>query len=243
MPNNIIGVDIGGSMTKIGIVDPYMGSILSRVTIETPKNSTPKHALELIKEQLPGDCKAVGFGIPCIIKNGITKTAPNIGSAWKDVNFKLLAQETLGVQCEAINDADAAALAEIKFGAMRNLPGVTIFLTLGTGIGTAIYNDGALLMNTEFGRMALPGGIDDAEMIASAKVKSEKRLRWAEYAENVNIYLAELNKLFWPDNVVIGGGVSDNWKDWGYLLRAPFNIYKAQLGNTAGILGAGMAVI
>lgn len=243
MLNNIVGVDIGGSLTKIGIVDPYVGSILSRVTIETPQQSTPEHALKLIKEQLPPDCQAVGFGIPCIIKDGITKTAPNIGPAWKDINFKKLAQDMLGVKCEALNDADAAAYAEIRFGAMRNLPGVTIFLTFGTGIGTAIYNDGSLLLNTEFGRMALPGGIDNAEMIASAKVKSDKRLRWADYAENVNIYLAELNKLFWPDNVVIGGGVSDHWKDWGHLLRAPFNIYKAQLGNTAGILGAGMAVI
>jgi polyphosphate glucokinase len=243
MLNNIVGVDIGGSLTKIGIVDPYMGTIISRVTIETPHQSTPEHALQLIKEQLPPDCDAVGFGIPCIIKDGVTKTAPNIGPAWKDINFKQLAQDMLGVKCEALNDADAAAYAEIKFGAMRNLPGVTIFLTFGTGIGTAIYNDGVLLLNTEFGRIALPGGIDNAETIASAKSKADNRWRWAQYAENVNIYLAELNKLFWPDNVVIGGGVSDQWKDWGHLLRAPFNIYKAQLGNTAGILGAGMAVI
>jgi len=242
MANNIIGVDIGGSLTKIGIVNPYTGVIASRVTIETPQKSTPEHALNLIKEQLPENCKAVGFGIPCVVKNGITRTAPNIGPAWNNIDFKKLAEQSLGVKCEALNDADAAALAEIKFGVMRNMPGVTVFITLGTGIGTAIYHEGVLLMNTEFGRMALPGGIDDAEMIASAKVKSAKKLRWKDYAENVNIYLAELNKLFWPDNVVIGGGVSDHWKDWGHLLKAPYNIYKAQLGNTAGILGAAMAV-
>jgi polyphosphate glucokinase len=243
MANNIVGVDIGGSMTKIGIVNPYTGEISSKVAIETPKNSTPEYALELIKEQIPQGCKAVGFGIPCIIKNGMTRTAPNIGPSWNNVDFKKTAENVLNVKCEVLNDADAAALAEIKFGVMRNMPGVTIFITLGTGIGTAIYNEGVLLMNTEFGRMALPGGIDNAEMIASAKVKADKRMRWKDYAENVNIYLAEINKLFWPDNVVIGGGVSDSWKDWGHLLKAPFSIHKAHLGNTAGIIGAAMAVV
>lgn len=243
MSNNIIGVDIGGSITKVGIVDVENGVINSFVSIETPKLSTPKHALSLIKEQMPLNVSAIGFGIPCIVKEGVTKTAPNIGPEWNDVRFKDLAESIFSAPCDVLNDADAAALAEIKFGAMKNLPGVTVFLTFGTGIGTAIYYKGLLLPNTEFGRMALPGGIDNAEMIASAKVRSKERLRWKDYAARVNTYLAEINKCFWPDNVVIGGGVSDSWKEWGHLLEGPFKIYKAELGNKAGMVGAAMHVL
>jgi polyphosphate glucokinase len=240
--SEVIGVDIGGSAIKIGAVNPKNGKVTNRVSIDTPKNSTPEFTLNLIKKNLPENYKAVGFGIPCIIKNGVTRTAPNIGPAWNNVEFQKLAEDILGVRCSAMNDADAAALAEIRFGVMKDLFGVTIFLTLGTGIGTAIHNHGRLLLNTEFGRMALPGGIDDAEMIASAKAKANKKLSWEEYSENVNIYLAELNKLFWPDHVVIGGGVSDSWYEWGHLLKAPFQIHKAHLGNNAGIIGSALSV-
>ena len=241
MSSDIIGVDIGGSAIKIGAVNPRNGKVTNRISLDTPKNSTPEFTLNLIRKSLPENYKSVGFGIPCIVKNGVTRTAPNIGPAWNNVEFKKLAKEILGVRCEAMNDADAAALAEIKFGAMKDLSGVTIFITLGTGIGTAIYHQGKILLNTEFGRMALPNGIDDAEMIASAKVKAVKKLSWEEYASNVNIYLSELNKLFWPDHVVIGGGVSDSWYEWGHLLSAPFQIHKAQLGNNAGLIGAALA--
>lgn len=238
MSNNLIGIDIGGSITKVGVVDAKLGKTLTSVSIETPKLSSPEIVLESLKEQLPRDVSAIGFGIPCIVKDGITKTAPNIGPAWKDINFKHIAEKILNIRCAVLNDADAAAIAEVTYGAMKTLSGVTVFLTFGTGIGTAIYYNGMILPNTEFGRMALPGGIDNAEMIASAKVRSFERLRWKDYAERVNIYLAEINKCFWPDNVVIGGGVSDSWKEWGHLLEGPFKIYKAQLGNAAGMIGA-----
>lgn len=242
MANDIIGVDVGGSMIKIGAVNPTTGRVSKKTSIETPKNTAPEFALRLIKKKLPENYKAVGFGIPCIVKNGMTHTAPNIGQAWNNVNFKELAEQILETQCSVMNDADAAAMAEIKFGVIKDLSGVIIFLTFGTGIGTAIYHNNHLLLNTEFGRMALPGGIDDAEMIASAKAKTTQKLSWEEYAENVNTYLAEINKLFWPDHVVIGGGVSDSWYEWGHLLEAPFQIHKARLGNTAGIIGAAMSI-
>lgn len=242
MANDIIGVDVGGSSIKIGVVNPKNGKVTKRLSIDTPKKSTPEFVLSLLKKKLPEDYKAVGFGIPCIVKDGVTRTAPNIGEAWNNVHFKKLAEQILGVRCNVMNDADAAAIAEKRFGAMKDLSGVTVFLTLGTGIGTAIYHQGILLLNTEFGRMALPGGIDNAEMIASAKAKTSKKLSWEEYAENVNTYLAEINKFFWPDHVVIGGGVSDSWYEWGHLLEAPFQIHKAELGNSAGLIGAALTV-
>jgi polyphosphate glucokinase len=242
MLNDVIGVDIGGTAIKMGIVDVYTGELKSQVTFETPRNCHPTEVFEQIKFQLPEKTTSMGFGIPCIVKNNTLKTAPKEPS-WVGLNFKQIAESYFNIKCEVLNDADAAALAEIKFGAMRNLPGVTVMLTFGTGIGTAIYYNGSLLMNTEFGRMALPGGVDNAEDIASARVKSLQKLRWAEYAERVNIYLDEVNKCFWPDNVVIGGGVSDYWKDWGHLLRGPFNIYKASLGNNAGLIGAALYTV
>ena len=241
MLNNIIGVDIGGSAIKLGIVNLKTGKVTKRQSIDTPKNSTPEFVLRNIKKKLPENYKAVGFGIPCIVKDGVTRTAPNIGDKWNHVEFKKLSESILKVPCSVMNDADAAALAEIKFGVMKDLPGVTVFLTLGTGIGTAIYHHGTLLLNTEFGRMALPGGIDNAESIASAKAKATLKLSWEDYADNVNTYLEEINKLFWPDHVVIGGGVSDSWYEWGHLLEAPFEIHKAHLGNNAGIIGAALS--
>lgn len=242
MLSDVIGIDVGGTAIKMGIVDVYTGELKSQVTLETPRADHPNKVFDVVREQLPTNFSSIGFGVPCVVKNNIIKTAPKEPS-WIGINFKEQAEKYFGVTCSVLNDADAAAIAEIKFGAMRNLPGVTVMLTFGTGIGTAIYNNGSLLMNTEFGRMALPGGIDNAEDIASAKIKAAERLRWADYAERVNIYLAEVNKYFWPDNIVIGGGVSDYWKDWGHLLKGPFNLYKAQLGNRAGLIGAALHTI
>lgn len=239
MLNDVIGVDVGGTLTKMGIVDVYTGELKAKVTFDTPKAEHPEEVFKLIKEQLPLNFSAIGFGIPCVVKNNVLKTAPK-EPTWIGLNFKELAEKYFNIRCEVLNDADAAALAEIRFGAMRNLPGVSVMLTFGTGIGTAIYHNNSLLMNTEFGRMALPGGIDNAENIASARVKSAERLRWVDYAARVNIYLDEVNKYFWPDNVIIGGGVSEYWKDWGHLIRGPFKVHKAMLGNKAGIVGAAL---
>jgi polyphosphate glucokinase len=236
--NNVLGVDVGGTFTKIGLVDTSTGECEAIFKIKTPKNEHPNALFKSIKEQISDQYDVIGFGIPCIVKEGITKTAPNIGKEWYGLNIKQLATEYFGVNCEVLNDADAAAMAEIKFGAIKNLPGVTIFLTFGTGIGTAIYHNNSLLLNTEFGRMALPNGIDNAELIASALLIEKMNLTWEEYAERVNLYLEEINKCFWPDNIVIGGGISDAWDQWHKYLISPSKIYKAKYGNSAGVIGS-----
>lgn len=236
--NKVFGVDVGGSFIKMGLVDVMTGKVDGFQSIELPSPSTPSNILNAIQYYIPYEATAVGLGVPTIVKNNKMLTGPHIDPEWRTINVHELAENVLALPCAFLNDADAAAIAEINFGAMRNLNGVTIMLTFGTGIGTAIYHDDELLYNTEFGRMALPGGIDNAENIAAAIVKKVNNLTWEQYANNVNIYLAELNKCFWPDHVVIGGGVSEVWDEWSHLLKAPFEIHKAQLGNTAGVIGA-----
>lgn len=235
--NNIFGIDLGGTLTKFGLVDVLTGDITNHQSFPTPKNSMPNEVFAVLKDYIPRSVNALGFGIPCVVKNNIIKTGSK-DARWIGLNFKDMAEDYFGIKCEVMNDADAAALAEIKFGVMRNLPGVTIMITLGTGIGTAIYHDNALLFNTEFGRMSMPGGIDNAEHHASVKTKFDKNLNWQEYSQRVNDYLNELVRLYWPDNIVIGGGISDDWELWSHYLNCDCNIYKASLGNTAGIIGA-----
>lgn len=235
----IFGVDIGGSSIKMGSVNMENAEVIEVSSIPLPSPSTPSAVINSIKDYIPSDCLGIGFGVPSIVKDGKMLTGPRLDSQWRSsLNVQLLAENTLKLPCAFLNDADAAAMAEIKFGTIKNLKGVTVFLTLGSGIGTAIYYNGQLLLNTEFGRMALPGGIDNAESIAAAIVKTNNNLTWEQYAQNVNVYLQEINKHFWPDHVVIGGGVSDHWNDWSHYLKAPFQIHKAKFGNNAGIIGA-----
>lgn len=236
--SKIFGVDIGGSSIKMGCFDITTEETTDTISIPLPSPTTPSNIFEAVKYYIPKDCAAVGFGVPSIVKNGTMLTGPRLDPAWRSSDVQSIAESTLKMPCAFLNDADAAAMAEIRFGTMKNLDGVTVFLTLGTGIGTAIYYNKQLLLNTEFGRMALPGGIDNAENIAAAVVKTVNNLTWEQYAHNVNIYLKEINKHFWPDHVVIGGGVSDNWDNWAHHLSAPFEIHKATFGNTAGIIGA-----
>lgn len=236
--NKVLGVDVGGTVTKFGLVDIRTGEVSDHKSFDTPKNAMPHEIFPLLKEQIPTDCSAIGFGLPCVVKSNILKTAPK-DPRWVGMNFKELAADYFQTSCVALNDADAAAIAEIKFGVMSDLEGVSILITLGTGIGTAIVNDGSLIMNTEFGRMAMPNGIDNAEDIASVTAKNRENLNWEQYAERVNLYLAELNRLYWQDHVVIGGGVSEAWEEWFHLLdQSNFQIHRAKMGNKAGIVGA-----
>jgi polyphosphate glucokinase len=234
----IFGIDIGGSSIKMGLVDTSTGQVTDRNRIIIPDDTSPRNIIESIKPLIPNTASAIGFGVPSIVKNGKFLTAPRLDKSWKTTDVKHLAEDIIGLNCCFINDADAAALAEMKFGAIKFLRGVSVMITLGTGIGTAICLEDELLYNTEFGRMALPNGIDNVETIAAGVVKTNLNLSWAEYADRVNMLLNEINKFFWPDHVIIGGGVSDSWNDWGHLLNAPFKIHKAHLGNSAGTIGA-----
>ena len=165
--------------------------------------------------------------------------AANVSEKWVGLNADELFTKTTGCDCTMINDADAAGLAEMKFGAGKGQPGTVILLTLGTGIGSAIFYRGNLLPNTEFGHLEMNGM--DAEHRASAAIREREELSWKKYAKRLNKYLVAMNKLFWPDLFIIGGGISKETEKYIPLLKIETPIVPAQFLNEAGIVGAALA--
>jgi polyphosphate glucokinase len=242
--NNIIkeptvGIDVGGSSIKMGTV--IDGEVFQYKTFELPVSSTPNNVFAYIRSNLPADCSdTIGIAMPCVVQNGYMKTTANIDDSWQTINAELVGNQMLEKRCVFINDCDAAALAEVNYGAARHIDGTVIVLTLGTGIGTALFHNGTLFPNTELGHIGLFGITSDAERYASAKVKTNLELDWHTYTDRVNVYLNELHRLFWPSAFIIGGGVSENFNKWQKYINVPCDVYKAELGNDAGIVGAAL---
>jgi polyphosphate glucokinase len=238
-----LGIDIGGSGVKGSVVDLARGELLGeRLRFDTPAASTPSAVAPLVAEivkQLKWT-GPVGCTFPGIIYHGVIKTAANLDKAWVDTNGVRLFERVTGRPVKLINDADAAGIAEMSYGAGRNQAGVTIMLTFGTGIGSAIFLDGKLLPNTEFGHLPVRG--KPAEHRAAARIRKEEGLSWDEWAERVNEYLALLEFFFSPDLFIIGGGVSKKYDRFMHLLRTRAQVVPAQLLNDAGIMGAAMYV-
>ncbi|HEX9923359.1 MAG TPA: ROK family protein, partial [Anaerolineae bacterium] len=181
----------------------------------------------------------VGCTFPAIIKGGVTYSAANVDSDWIGINGqKLLAGKT-GCLVRLLNDADAAGIAEMKFGAGKDHNGVVIMLTFGTGIGSAIFVDGRLVPNTEFGHMEIRG--KDAEDRASDRIRKDKALNWKEWAARIDEFLQRMELLFSPDLFIIGGGVSKKYENFLHLLNTQARIVPAKMRNQAGIIGAAMA--
>ncbi|MGB8646716.1 MAG: ROK family protein [Anaerolineae bacterium] len=238
----ILGIDIGGSAIKGAPVDVETGALTAeRFRIEVPKKPKPEHVLdctvELIEHfQWQGP---VGCTFPAIVKNGVTLSAANVDREWIGYKTqKMLAKKT-HLPILLINDADAAGIAEMEFGAGLGEKGTVIMLTLGTGIGSAVFLDGKLLPNTELGHLEIRG--KDAEDRAAARVKTEKKLSWAQWAERLNEYLARVDLMLSPDLYIIGGGVSKSHEDFIPLLKSSARIMPAKLFNDAGIVGAAFA--
>ena len=238
----VLGIDVGGTGIKGAPVDTETGDLLAeRVRIKTPKNGEPQPIADVVAEiarnfNYNGP---IGIGFPAPIKAGVAMMAANISPKWVGVNADALFSKTTGCDCHMINDADAAGLAEMKFGAGRGQPGTVIMLTLGTGIGTAIFYGGRLLPNTEFGHLDMKGR--DAEHRASAIVRERERLSWKKYARRLDKYLLQMEKLFWPDLFIIGGGISKESQKYLPQLTIQTPIVTAQLFNEAGIVGAALA--
>lgn len=239
---NILGVDIGGSGIKGAPVDIQTGELISeRHKILTPQPSTPEAVsqvvLQLVKHfnwQGP-----IGCTLPSVVKNGVAYSAANIDKSWMGTpGEQLIAQQT-GCITLLLNDADAAGIAEMTFGAGRQQHGVVIMLTLGTGIGSAIFVDGHLVPNTEFGHMEIRG--KEAEHRAASRIRKEKGLTWKQWAERLNEFLQRMETLFSPDLFIIGGGVSRKHHKFLSLLTAQAHIVPAHLQNQAGIIGAALA--
>lgn len=243
-PTNVIGVDIGGSGIKGAPVDLRRGELAEeRYKVLTPHPSTPDAVADQVKEvadHFGWSGRPIGVTFPGVLTDGVTRSAANVDKSWIDVDAATLLSERLGSPVTVVNDADAAGIAEMTFGAGRGRGGTVILLTLGTGIGSAVFTDGHLVANTELGHLELDG--HDAEKRASSKAKEDHDLSWHHWARRLQKYLAHVEMLFSPELFVIGGGVSRKAEKFLPLIEGiRAEMVPAQLQNNAGIVGAAMA--
>jgi polyphosphate glucokinase len=238
----LVGVDIGGSGIKAGVVDARAGRLIGeRVRVPTPQPALVEDVLEATAEvvrSLPRDSGPVGIGVPGAIVGGRVMTAANIDASWLGQPAAERFSEAVGRPCVVLNDADAAGLAEVRFGAGRGVRGVVLLLTLGTGIGSALFVDGALVPNTELGHIEVRG--KDAELRASAGARERKGLSYARWAPLLDEYLHRIDQLVWPDLVILGGGVSKRADRFIPRLTVRPPVVPAMLRNEAGIVGAAL---
>jgi polyphosphate glucokinase len=239
----VLGIDIGGSGMKAAVVDVRTGKLLTdRYRVKTPDPSTPE-AMAKVVAQLARHFNwrgPIGCGMPGPVKDGRIMTANNIDKSWLGVVAHQVFSKACGQKVVVINDADAAALAEMKFGAGRNVRGVVVLLTLGTGIGSAVFHDGVLVPNTELGQIELDG--KNAEKFASARVRKSKNMGWKKWAKHVARYVETVEHLMWPDLIFIGGGVSKRANKFIPRIKTQAKVLPAKLQNNAGIIGAALAV-
>jgi polyphosphate glucokinase len=239
---DILGIDIGGSGLKGAPVDVDSGALLAdRCRLDTPSPATPAAVSETVAQvaehfHWQG---AIGCGMPAVVQRGSVMTAANIAKSWIGQNAQSLFEKATGCAVTVMNDADAAGCAEIRFGAGRGVPGTVLLVTLGTGIGTALFIDGCLVPNTELGHIEING--KEAEKWAAASVREAKRLSWKNWARRLETYLTSVQSYVWPDLVIIGGGVSKKHDKFLPLLRLKTQVVPAQLRNEAGIIGAALA--
>jgi len=242
---HVLGIDIGGSGIKAAPVDTATGQFMAeRQKLLTPQPATPE-ALAKVVVQLVRSFNwtgLVGITFPGVVVDGVVRTAANVDSSWIGVDaVKLFGSET-NLTVTVLNDADAAGVAEIHFGAGKDVHGTVLLLTLGTGIGSALFTDGVLVPNTEFGHIEIRG--KDAEKRASDHAREEHQLSWEDWAGRVDEYLEHMEALLSPGLIIIGGGVSRKSSKFLPLLtaRVRANVVPAALQNEAGIVGAAMAV-
>jgi polyphosphate glucokinase len=238
----VLGIDVGGSGIKGAPVETKTGELLAeRIRIKTPKDAEPQPVVEVVAEIARSFNwkKPIGIGFPAPIKAGITMMAANVSNKWVGTNADDLFTKITGCDCTMINDADAAGLAEVKFGAGKGQPGTVIMITLGTGIGTAIFHRGNLLPNTEFGHLEING--EEGEHRASDAARQRDGLSWKKYAKRLNKYLIAMERLFWPDLFIIGGGISKESEKYIPRLTIETMVIPAQFLNEAGIVGAALA--
>ena len=244
MAQNVLGLDVGGSSIKAGLVDVAEGRTVTPLqVVPTPTPSTPQAVLQAcaqIDRQL-GASGPVGLAFPSVIQHGVARTAANVDKAWIGFAGGEHLSQLLGRPVVFINDADAAGIAEMQAGAGRGVKGVVLLLTFGTGIGSALFLDGELVPNTEFGHMEFHGV--DAETIASARERTVEHLDWPAWCARVNDYLGRLHALFWPDLFIIGGSISEDFDQYGHLLQSPTTIRPATFGAQAGVVGAAFAAM
>ena len=238
----ILGIDVGGSGIKGGIVDIEKGEMITdRYRIPTPQPATPDAIIETITKIIDHfEWKgSVGVGFPAAIVNEIVRTASNIDKSWIGVNASQIIEDKTGCATHLVNDVDAAGFAEMKFGAGIDQKGVVFMAAFGTGIGTAIFKNSVLMPNTELGHLKMKDMI--AEDYAANSVREKNNLSWEDWGSRVNEYLEYIEKLFYPDLIVIGGGVSTDFSDFKEYLTLSTTVIPAKNKNHAGIIGSALA--
>ena len=239
---HILGVDIGGSGIKGAIVDTQTGDLVKeRHRIETPQPATPE-AVAAVLTQLVAHFNwdgPVGCGFPAAIQHGIVRTAANISPTFIGTDVDQLFSETTNCPCYILNDADAAGLAEMRFGEGAGQSGVVLLITIGTGLGTVFFTDGILLPNTELGHIYMQNGTK-GEHYASDAVRKKENLGWKDWGKRFNNYLTMMDSLFWPDLIILGGGASKKFDKYKQQITVEIPIKPAAFLNQAGIVGAAL---
>lgn len=237
-----LGIDVGGSGIKGAPVDLARGEVAeTRLRIPTPVPATPDAVAEVVDQIVDHfaeqtDDSPIGVTVPAVVIRGTVLSAANIDPTWLNTDAEELIQRHTGRAVTVMNDADAAGLAELHYGAARGEHGLVIVTTLGTGIGSALIHDGRLVPNSELGHLELDG--QDAEKIAASSIMTREKLSWDEYTERLQRYYSLIERLFSPDLIVVGGGISRDSDEFLPKLRLRAPIVPAQLRNRAGIIGA-----
>lgn len=245
-PPSVLGVDVGGTGIKVGLVDLDRGVLIGdRITRDTPQPATPDAIAETIRSMVHefGGDGPVGVALPSVIHEGVARIAPNIDASWIGCNVEELFERHLPDRSVVmLNDADAAGITEVHFGAAEGIDGLVILLTIGTGIGSALLLDGRLIPNTEFGHVFVDDiagrGFDEAEHLASAAVRTRDGLDYAAWVPHLSNVLRTIENLLWPRAFVLGGGVSEAAEEWFPLLDNRTPVRAAVSLNDAGIIGA-----
>lgn len=239
---HVLGIDIGGSGIKGAIIDAETGEMITeRFRLGTPEGARPRAVAEVVGEIARHFAWTgpIGCTFPAVIRNGVAYSAANVDKSWIGTDAKALFEEATGCPVTVINDGDAAGIAEMVFGAGRDQQGVIIMLTLGTGIGTAVFVDGHLLPNTELGHIEINGG--DAERQAAESARQRADLTWKKWGKRLNKYFQTLEFLLSPDLFIVGGGVSKKSEKFFKHIKTRAPLVVAQMLNEAGIIGGAMA--
>lgn len=241
MARKAIGIDIGGTGIKGALVDTKNGRLLSsRIKLETPEGGEPEAIAtvvgEIVKQLTNRSDRNIGICFPAVVEEGITRSAANVSKRWINLDAQSLFSSALHSKVEILNDADAAGLAESHFGAGKGKRGLVITTTLGTGIGTALIYNGTLLPNSELGHITIDGY--DYETKASFAAKERENLSFEQWAERLQKYYSELERLLTPSLFIVGGGVSKSHKEFLPLIKIRTPLVPARLKNSAGIIGA-----
>lgn len=240
----VFGLDIGGSGIKGTPVETESGELLGdRIRVPTPEAATPDEvvaaAVEVVSRS--GWEGPVGCGFPGVVKEGVIHTAANVADEFIGFDLQTRLQKELGTPVRIVNDADAAGLAEVRWGAGRGVEGTVLMLTIGTGIGTALFIEGKLVPNTELGHVEIHGR--EAELWAADRIRKVEDLSWKKWARRIEEYFQKMEALLWPDLIVVGGGVSKKSERFLPKIETRTKIVPAEMLNNAGIAGAALAYV